>query len=373
MKFNNTLSRFEEIPPGPRGESKVAVVGVDGSQNMVIKVPHLRNLHERTGMDMTTATTVGFGFLHDGSVDSLVRFFGDTRFQFSNDQELADMVALMLSFSGSNMADGGIFNTQNPPGPKSDDSPAGTGQQYSYSGGPAADILTTMTQLANSPNSRLDLIAKTNKDGLQRGWWYDRNASLWLSDRNGEVNTLPQVLAQASLDSPIVFTLVLRGTGRRLGIDADLDGHFDRTERDTGTNPEDPASVPPRATLAFSAGNDAEATTTSVTSHPKAVVSNLEPISKVAGTVWQIQTTRTGWTTATLQLTWTPADVTGFTTDQINGMKIFTAPTPNGLWVALPTTIDPVLRTATTEVSHFSWFAIGQDTVPVVMTDFGIE
>ena len=43
--------------------------------------------------------------------------------------------------------------------------------------------------------------------------------------------------ALASSGHEITLTLVPRGTGRRLGIDRDLDGNLDADERDNGTNP----------------------------------------------------------------------------------------------------------------------------------------
>jgi hypothetical protein len=41
--------------------------------------------------------------------------------------------------------------------------------------------------------------------------------------------------------------------------------------------------------------------------------------------------------------------------------------------VALPTSMNVPENSASVVVSHFSWFAIAQASVPVVLTDFGIE
>lgn len=368
-----TGSSFVDIPPGPRNEAKVAVVGIDGSLNRTIKVPHLRNMHERNGMTMTTATTVGFGFVHDGSVDSLPRFFSDPRFTFQSDQEIADMVALMLSWSGSNLGPTSPTNPQNPPGPDSNDTPAGLGVQWTAYGTMNPDLLTTMTQLATAANSRLDLIAKAQVQGQHRGWWFDRIQNRFLSDRNGEIISMADLLASASAQQPMTFTLVLRGTGRRLGIDADLDGFGDRTEKDTGTNHESADSIPPRAMIAFSGGSDLIASQTTVTTYPKTVASQLEPLSDVGGTIWHVDTNRTGWTTATLHLRWTPDDVAGFTPQQLATMKIFRAASPLGPWTPLPTNIDLANQTAWVEVDQFSWFAVAQSSVPVSLKEFYLD
>ena len=59
----------------------------------------IRNEYEKTGFDTTqTLNRAGFGVLHDGSVDSIVRFISLSAFSFASRQEIADMVAFMLAF-----------------------------------------------------------------------------------------------------------------------------------------------------------------------------------------------------------------------------------------------------------------------------------
>ena len=41
-----------------------------------------------------------------------------------------------------------------------------------------------------------------------------------------------------------MYTLVISATALRIGIDRDLDSFFDRDERDAGSDPADPTSVP---------------------------------------------------------------------------------------------------------------------------------
>src|SRR5690606_35591906 len=68
--FNGTS--FVPLPLGPNGEHHLGLVSVDGSTNRAIKIPQLRNQYDKTGFEMSRPTSrAGFGFLHDGSVDSL--------------------------------------------------------------------------------------------------------------------------------------------------------------------------------------------------------------------------------------------------------------------------------------------------------------
>jgi hypothetical protein len=58
------------------------------------------------------------------------------------------------------------------------------------------------------------------------------------------------LFALASPTNELTFTVVPRGSGRRIGVDRDDDGYFDRTELEAGFDPADPAShganTPPR-------------------------------------------------------------------------------------------------------------------------------
>jgi hypothetical protein len=66
---------LQPFPIGPNGEHHMMLVSQDGSTNVSIKVPSIRNDYEKTGFTLRQPlSTRGFGVLHDGSVDSLERF-----------------------------------------------------------------------------------------------------------------------------------------------------------------------------------------------------------------------------------------------------------------------------------------------------------
>ena len=53
------------------------------------KVAHLRNLYRRTGFDHTAGEVkVGFGFIHDGSVDTVESFLDPAAFNLWNSSPL---------------------------------------------------------------------------------------------------------------------------------------------------------------------------------------------------------------------------------------------------------------------------------------------
>src|SRR6185369_13786601 len=66
------------------------------------KVAQLRSLPEKVGFNLNGPSLAGFGFLHDGRVDSLTRFLQDG-FGFLDDQQTANLIAFLISFSGSDL------------------------------------------------------------------------------------------------------------------------------------------------------------------------------------------------------------------------------------------------------------------------------
>jgi hypothetical protein len=181
-------------------------------------------------MDGTSLQSrAGFGFGHDGSIDSLTRFLLGVR--VVQDQEIADFIALLLSVSGADLATGDSIPDTTPP--------AAVGRQLTVNSSVRSALLDAMFSLAQSPTSRVEVVAHGMKDGLPRGWLHQGTNNLFQSDRRLDVVTSDEMLALAAPGNEITFTVVPRGTGIRLGLDRDLDGVFDRDELDAGTNPAD--------------------------------------------------------------------------------------------------------------------------------------
>ena len=221
---------------GPHGEHHLATVSIDGGTNISMKVPQLRNLYDKVGFDLTQISNrAGFGFLHDGSVDSLARFVSEPLFTVASDQDVADLVAFMLSFAGSDLPTGIAGNPIEPLGPTGRDSPAAVGQQVTLAAPGLPSLLTTL--VAQAQAGRLDLIVKARLAGEARGWVFDRVTGQMRSDRDGETISPTALRALAAAGSEQVWTAVPLGLGVRLGRDRDEDGFGDRTERDAGHDP----------------------------------------------------------------------------------------------------------------------------------------
>jgi DNA-binding beta-propeller fold protein YncE len=227
--------------------------GTDGrasfeNEEQIIKIPHLRNLYQKIGMfgvlDVAGERPFnqppqgpqirGFGFLHDGSVDTLFRFFNAVVFNgnfsnqtgFLNDQQKRDVEQYMLAFD-TNLA------------------PV-VGQQMTLTGSngavanPRIDLL-----IARSVAGECDLIVKGTVAGEARGWLRDADSGLFVSDRASEAPlTDPALRGLATAGQELTYTCMPPGDGRRAGIDRDEDTYRDRDELDVGSDPADAASTP---------------------------------------------------------------------------------------------------------------------------------
>jgi DNA-binding beta-propeller fold protein YncE len=212
------------------------------------KVAQLRNAYQKVGMfGMPDISFVeiplanrqhqgdqvrGFGFLHDGSIATILDFLHATVF-FLSDRDREDLEQFVLAFD-------------------TDYAPI-VGQQVtlSASGGtpaaPRVDLLiaraATAFTLAGSPDAKeCDLVVKGVVSGEARGYLFDAAAGNFRSDRitdaplgDAALRALASVAGQQ-----LTYTCMPPGSGLRAGLDRDEDGYLDRDEIDAGTDPADP-------------------------------------------------------------------------------------------------------------------------------------
>jgi hypothetical protein len=190
----------------------------------------------------------GFGFMHDGRADTLTRFLVDG-FGFDDNQDIADMLAFLLSASGGDFKYDCVGSDETH---SVQDAHAAVGRQVMLTSPELSAELADLMALTetNRPRDykRLDIIASGRQDGTNRAWAWNQEAGQFDSDRNGEAFSFEQLYALASPDSPLTFMAVVEGSGRRTAIDRDDDGIFDRSELEQGSNPLDvasPSSLPP--------------------------------------------------------------------------------------------------------------------------------
>ncbi|MCC6405865.1 MAG: hypothetical protein IT453_01775 [Planctomycetes bacterium] len=248
MKKNGFSSPFTQFPIGPNGEHHSMLVTVDGTTNVVMKVPQLRTAYEKVGCDMTQVSNhFGSGFLHDGSVDSLARFVAEPAFNVASDQDVADLVAFMMCLSGSDLPLGLPNKTLEAPGMASLDAHAAVGAQVTIrdaASASPAELARVNAMLALAGNDAVGLIAKGRIAGAARGFAFDSVFSRFQSDRSAQTLTAAELLATAAPDAELTYTVVPKGSELRLGVDRDRDGALDRDELDQATDPADAASRP---------------------------------------------------------------------------------------------------------------------------------
>jgi YVTN family beta-propeller protein len=198
-------------------------------ESQSFKVPQMRNLYEKTGFDRASmSNNRGFGFVHDGSVDTIFSFLTFEGFNFApgatGDQQRLDVEAFLLSLST--------------------DTHAGIGRQATFGGPLATNDTTLRTQMIAVAGSsgEVGLVAKGVVAGEHRGYYFDSGS--FVSDRAAETVTTAELDAAVEAGGVVTYTLVPEVAQVRIGVDRDEDGHFDRDELDACADPADAESVP---------------------------------------------------------------------------------------------------------------------------------
>jgi len=213
--------------------------GTFENETQMFKVAHTRNAYQKVGMFGMPAVpgitpgnngdlgpqVRGFGFLHDGSIDTVKRFLSATVFSATATQE-NELEQFMLAFDAEQFPIVGQQITRD--------------NTNSATVGPRVDLLVAR---ATQPTAECDLVVKGTIAGEQRGAWLTGGA--FQTDRDGETLSIAALAALANTaGQQLTYTCVPPGSGERIGVDRDLDGFFDRDELDEGTDPADPNSYP---------------------------------------------------------------------------------------------------------------------------------
>ncbi len=226
------------LPLGTNG--RVNFEGDRSSQ--AFKSPHLRNVYQKMGRidEADARAPSGFGLIHDGSIGSIQHFLveaGVFEMPAEDEEDEArqrrELAAFVLAFD-TGMA------------------PA-VGWQASFAG--ALDGHARQgeleTVIARAAEGDCDLVAHGRVDGGPAAWLYRPEDDRFEADREAaETMDLGMLFAEAAgPNSPLSFTCVPPGDGRRSALDRDGDGHLDGDERSAGSDPADPESRPGLPTL----------------------------------------------------------------------------------------------------------------------------
>ena len=215
-----------------------------------LKVAHLRNAYQKVGMFGMPGISFlnlplssrehhgeqvrGFGFLHDGSIATVLDFLHATVFGLS-EQERHDMESYIHAFDTTFAP---IVGQQVTLGA---DSPPAAGARL--------DLLTARARtsfvLVDQPAAReCDLVVTGTVDGQPRGFLLDPADGRYRGDRATAPPLDAAALRALAAEQPLTWTCVPPGEGQRLGRDRDGDGFLDGDERDAGSDPADPQSTP---------------------------------------------------------------------------------------------------------------------------------
>ncbi len=225
----------------------------------IFKVPHLRNMYQKVGMfgeaqpqevsvPLLGSTTAfdgpftntgdqvrGFGYTHDGSVDTLFRFVSASVFTINNTEQNR-VQALMIAFD-------------------TDLAPI-VGQQVTLTqtnsgvADPRIDLILArcdtgfdskiLVDLNGGPVNECDLVAKLDQGGSQHGYVYDPASNLFDPDDGGAA--IDDAALRALAGAPgqeVTYTAAPPGSGFRMGINRDLDTLLDGPDNCPGVPNDD--------------------------------------------------------------------------------------------------------------------------------------
>ncbi|NQX87645.1 MAG: thrombospondin type 3 repeat-containing protein [Halioglobus sp.] len=180
------------------------------------KVAHMRNMYHKIGMFSETGDQVrGFGFLHDGSVDTINTFLGEGPFAINQTEvnnleqfslqfptDLAPIVGQQITLTATNAAVAG---------PRIDLMIQRAGQNYN-------------SLLLGGNVAECDLIVKGSVAGVERSA-VRQPSGQFLTDDNALVGDAA-IRTLATSEGPLTYTCVPPGSGIRMGVDRDEDTIF---------------------------------------------------------------------------------------------------------------------------------------------------
>jgi hypothetical protein len=246
-------------PTGNPGTAAPGFFGTSGFssfdfQAQLLKTPHLRNLYQKVGMfgnpfnpgfvggdnDFKGDQVRGFGFVHDGGIDTVFRFHHGISFSVlatgpgnggipegpEGEVQRRQIEAFVLAFP-TNLA------------------PI-VGQQITLTASSSAAVVSRIDLLRQRADAgECELVAKTEVGGVEAGFVYV-GSGLFRTDRRAlpPINDAALQFLATHLGRSLTYTCVPRGSGERIGVDRDGDGSWDGDERDAHTDPADPTSTP---------------------------------------------------------------------------------------------------------------------------------
>jgi hypothetical protein len=178
----------------------------------------------------------GYGFLHDGSTDTIFRFLNATVFNFNaNNPPFLGNVGYPSGAAGNGVRRDSeqfilAFDTDLAPI---------VGQQVTLTSTNSAQVSARIALLIQRANANFtsailgagvkecDLIVKGTIDGVDKGWFYETGPGTFRPDDGGANVSDATLQADVSGPDTLTYTCVTPGAGLRAGIERDRDGVLD--------------------------------------------------------------------------------------------------------------------------------------------------
>lgn len=209
------------------GTNKQIITGSLLQEPQQMKVPQIRNMYRKVGFNRAAGPQkIGFGYVHDGSLDNLTNFLAQpvfnpwrsalgagvmapiVAFVLAADTGTAPLVGFQVTVSSANVASPGV----------------------------TSDLNLMVARASVTPIADIDLIALGVVNGVSQGLKFGVVTQLFSSSVTGSGPfTLAQLrtLLQNS-NTALTFEGVAPGTGLRSALDRDADGLLDGDEAAIG-------------------------------------------------------------------------------------------------------------------------------------------
>src|SRR5262249_34140063 len=186
------------VPGFGSGTNGIIIPGTLLQEPQDFKVPQLRGMYQKIGMVSAPGEHIaGFGFIHDGSIDSLLDFLRAPVFTFAGDDDRLDVAAFVMAFDTGLAPAVGLQVTVN------DANKASTS---------VTDRISLLMSQADAGNCAL--VVKGIYGGAPRGFLYVGNG-MFQSDRASDSPVSWQTLVQAAArGSELTLTGIPPGAAR---------------------------------------------------------------------------------------------------------------------------------------------------------------
>jgi YVTN family beta-propeller protein len=203
-----TCNQCHVASPGfGTGTGGFLIPGVALQESQDFKVPQLRGAYQKTGFIRAPGEQLtGYGFIHDGSTDTLLTFLHAPVFTFQNDNQRRDLEQFVLSFDTGTAPAVGLQTTAN-------------------AANKTAPAVTDRINLsmAQATAGNCDLVVRGLYGGAPRSFRYNGNGLFQTDKQNEPLVTLPMLLQTVGISAELTFTGVPVGAGRRDSIDRNED------------------------------------------------------------------------------------------------------------------------------------------------------